>query len=383
MVCSGGTSSRCTAHNHWTLDLRKKYQQINFDLINKTVEVGGGISMASLLNELKKYERSFPTGLSGLPGIGYILTGGISPLSRSQGLAIDQVLEIKGVWGNGYPFKITKPTNLSNSKDELTWKGLCGAAPFLGIVTNLTLKTQILTPLEIWQSLITKEQLIEAIQQAEEWPNSMSLQWIWGDIIKVYIVIKNDVKETNQDLRKFKKEFPSYQSLQVSKVLGLHDIPRFRLYASEKKSTYKFHSEVLGLLGPEWGENSIELIKTLEELMSNRPNPYCYIASQQLGGFSSQISKSKTSFIHRNAIWKPWITASWQAGNQEERARSLKWLEEGWQTLSSCCPGVHAAQMHQHLPWHLKGIKSAFEDWLPGLKDLKSQYDPQGILPQL
>ena len=32
LVCSGGTSSRCTANNHWTLDLRKNYQQVEFVL---------------------------------------------------------------------------------------------------------------------------------------------------------------------------------------------------------------------------------------------------------------------------------------------------------------------------------------------------------------
>ena len=31
MICSGGTSSRCTANGHWTLDLRRNYQQIDFD----------------------------------------------------------------------------------------------------------------------------------------------------------------------------------------------------------------------------------------------------------------------------------------------------------------------------------------------------------------
>ena len=35
--------------------------------------------MGDLLNHLQKYNRSFPIGLSKLPGAGYILTGGVSP----------------------------------------------------------------------------------------------------------------------------------------------------------------------------------------------------------------------------------------------------------------------------------------------------------------
>ena len=117
--------------------------------------------------------------------------------------------------------------------------------------------------------------------------------------------------------------------------------------------------------------------------MSKRPNKNCYLAAQQLGGVSSQISRESTSFIHRQAIWKPWITASWRAGDQKAKIESLKWLNEIWSTLSPHCPGVHLAQMHQHLPWHKRETKEAFGEWLTTLQELKSRYDPQGILPRL
>ncbi len=383
MVCSGGTSTRCAAQGHWTLDLRKYYQNIDFDVVNNTVEIGAGVNMSSLLKVLAKHGRSFPTGLSGLPGLGYILTGGISPLSRSQGLAIDQVLEITGVWGNGEPFNISKPTKASTSESRLTWRGLCGAAPFLGIITNIKLKTQPLRKLKVWQAFLQKEQLIEFIQKAESWPNNISLQWIWGDQIKIYGVLLPDSNQKNALFEDIQKEFPISESLQISEVLGLQEIPEFSLKSSNKQHQYKIYSEVVGLLGPSWGDNCNELIKSLADLISRRPNKDCYIASQQLGGASSQIKPISTSFIHRHAIWKPWINAAWQAGNHLERQRSLNWLQEVWKRLEPECPGIHLAQMHQHLPWHQKETKSAFEGWLPGLKELKHRYDPQGILPRL
>ena len=71
-----------------------------FDLDKKTVEIEAGVTMGDLSDFLIKYKRSFPIGLSGKTGMGYILTGGISPLSRSRGLAIDQIMEVKGFWGN-------------------------------------------------------------------------------------------------------------------------------------------------------------------------------------------------------------------------------------------------------------------------------------------
>ncbi|WP_320667974.1 FAD-binding oxidoreductase [Prochlorococcus sp. MIT 1307] len=383
MVCSGGTSSRCAADGHWILDLRENYQQVNYNIKNKTVEVGAGVTMAKLQRELGKYNRSFPIGLSGLPGLGYILMGGISPLSRSHGLAVDQILNIKGIWGNGDPLNISKPTNASSYEEKLIWRGLCGAAPFLGIITKLILKTQDLSPLKIWQVYLEIEQLSEAIKQAENWPSSLSLQWIWGNKIKVYVIIKSDINLLDKSLQEFEKEFPCSENLEKFEVLGLQEMPSFNLQISSSKHRPKMHSEVLSLLGPPWENNCTQIVKLLENMMAQRPNEDCYIAAQQLGGVANQVKRSSTSFIHRQAIWKPWINASWRAGNQKDREQSLNWLKEVWEALSPYCPGVHLAQMHQHLPWHDSETSAAFEEWLPTLQKLKSRYDPECMLPRL
>ena len=116
LVCSGGTSSRCAANNHWTLDLRKNYQKIIFNPNNQEIEIEAGVKMGKVLSELSKYKRTFPTGLSNKTGIGYILTGGISPISRCKGLAIDHIQKIKGVWGSGEVLEISKPNKFSSLK---------------------------------------------------------------------------------------------------------------------------------------------------------------------------------------------------------------------------------------------------------------------------
>ena len=100
-VCSGGTTSSCAKNGFTTLDLRKNHSKIHLDRKTNLVTIGGGVIMGDLLNHLQKYNRSFPIGLSKLPGAGYILTGGVSPLSRAYGLAIDSIESIKGYLGNG------------------------------------------------------------------------------------------------------------------------------------------------------------------------------------------------------------------------------------------------------------------------------------------
>ena len=65
------------------------------------------------------------------------------------------------------------------------------------------------------------------------------------------------------------------------------------------------------------------------------------------------------------------------------KQKSLVWLKEVWETLEPECPGVHLAQMHQHLPWHKKEVNAAFKSWLPALQKLKDLHDPYGLMPHL
>ena len=107
--------------------------------------------MGEVLDKLYPLGRSVVGGLSGWPGVGYVLTGGMGPFSRELGLAVDQLQAVAGVWGSGEPF-------LLRDRDQGTaeWRGLCGAAPFLAVVREVVLATQPLRPLWIRTSRIAR-----------------------------------------------------------------------------------------------------------------------------------------------------------------------------------------------------------------------------------
>ncbi len=377
LVASGGTTSRAAADNHWILDLRKNYQNLSFDFEKKHVEIEAGVTMGDLSNFLSKHQRSFPIGLSGKTGMGYILTGGISPLSRSTGLAIDQILEIEGFWGNGTKFHLFRPNKGQVSKSE--WKAMCGAAIFLGIVTKVKVKTQPLRTLLSWTANISFSQLSECISQAEIWPNSLSLQWIWGENMFAHAIgeIVNDDQE--KKITSLLEKLPFSSNRIIKKVKNMNSLPNLNL---GEKVNLTNHSEVLSLLGPAWKENNLHVLKIIQNLINKRPNNSCYIASQQLGGLTKS-NYIDSSFQHRDAIWKPWINGSWPANDKAGREKSLKWMEECWNNLEFICPGVHLAQIHPHLPWHQKELSLAFKDWLTNLKEIKAIYDPDNIMPKL
>ena len=378
LVSSGGTTSRAAADNYWILDLSKNYQNISFDSEKQIVEIEAGVKMGDLSDFLKKHKRSFPIGLSGKTGIGYILTGGISPLSRSRGLAIDQIIEIKGFWGNGKKFYLSRPEVSKPLCNE--WKALCGAAIFLGIVTKVKLKTQPLRPILSWTANLSFSQLSECIHQAESWPNSLSFQWIYGE--KIFAHAIGEVKDIHTEgvLINLLEKLPFTCNRIINRVEDMNSLPNLSLGNNiSHKST---HSEVLGLLGPAWQDQNLKVLKIIKNLIEIRPNKSSYIASQQLGGLTHSKDLD-TSFIHRDAIWKPWINGAWNAHDQSNREETLKWMEECWKNLEFICPGVHLAQIHPHLHWHQKELTSAFRDWLPKLQEIKAIHDPRNLMPPL
>ena len=358
-LCSGGTTSRAAAADHWTLDVQAHFQRIEWQPADQTVWIGAGCRMGEVLEALLPHGRTMAAGLSGLPGLGYVLTGGMGPLSRHFGLAVDQVMEIQGVWGNGSPFGL----NRAADRGSLEWRGLCGAAPFLGVVSAVRLTTQPLQPLWVEQRSVAPDQLPELMLQAEGSECSSSLQWHW------------EAGNAVQMLR-----ISGAASAGTKRIEGLHQLPPLR---GSVPMPPRCHAEVVGLLGPASAESWVRLIPDLCRLLKQRPHPGCSLACQQLGAATQQVPVEVTSFVHRDAEWKPWITAAWTPGDRDGQCRSLAWLEEVWQILQPICPGVHLAQLHDHLPFHQRELEAAFGPWLPELRKLKQRLDPAGTLPTL
>jgi len=194
-VCSGGTTSSCAKNGFTTLDLRKNHSKIHLDRESNLVTIGGGVIMGDLVNHLQKHNRSFPIGLSKLPGAGYILTGGVSPLSRAYGLAIDNIESIKGFLGNGTFISLKK--NQINPENKLIWEAIKGAAPFFSIITEIGLKTIQSNPIKVIEGFVSLNELSEIIQLSEEFPENISLQWIYAQKIYIYLVaeLKNNLED--------------------------------------------------------------------------------------------------------------------------------------------------------------------------------------------
>jgi len=378
-VCSGGSTSRCASDGCWTVDLRR-HREVRYHENSAEIEFGTGLTMAELLQVLQAADRSIPIGLSGLTGSGFILTGGMGPLSRSQGLAVDCITAIEGIWGSGEAFALQKN---QTPEDDRRWRGLMGASAFLAVVTRLRLRTQRRQPLRVRHGLIASSQLPKLLRIAESWPETCSLQWSWGDKLEIYAVDCSSEQPTPHTLKELDPILGTDHQAAIQRCADQLDQPTFGSLASETVSSMPVHSEVTGRLGPAIGSKAGPLIELLSARINERPHGGCRISAQQLGGATARIDRKSTSFIHRDSVWKPWITAAWNPGDLSGRERSLQWMDQISDDLRQAFPGLHLAQLHDHLPNHRQELVDAFGDWLPELRQLKSELDPEGRLPPL
>jgi len=260
-VCSGGTTSSCAKNGFKTLDLRKNYSKIHLDKESNLVTIGGGVIMGDLINHLQKHNRSFPIGLSKLPGAGYILTGGVSPLSRAYGLAIDNIESIKGFLGNGTFISLKK--NQINPEEQLIWEAIKGAAPFFSIITEIELKTIKSNPIKVIEGFVNPNELSEIIKLSEEFPENISLQWIYAQKIYIYIFaeLKNNLedKRTEEYLMLLDK-FPALEKQFHENFNKINFFPKeLNLYELNANN----HSEVISLLGEDLKNDIPIFIKCL------------------------------------------------------------------------------------------------------------------------
>ena len=380
-VCSGGTTSSCARNGLITLDLRKEYNQIHLEKEKNLIKIGGGVIMKDLMNYLEKHDRTFPTGLSKLPGAGYILTGGISPMSRRYGLAIDNIESIKGYLGNGTFISLEK--NDLNLTQKLIWEGLKGAAPFLAIITEIGLKTFQSHPIQIIEGFINDNELSKIINLAEGFPENLSLQWIYAEDIYIYIFaeIKND--SDKEITKKYFKKLEKFTSLKIKSYESYNQINFFPKELDLFELNRNNHSEVISLLGGDLKDNIQIFIKGIKEIIQDKPNNSCYVASQQLGGKTKDFDHRSSFFIHRTSTWKPWIYASWKKDDPKEKEIVLNWMNESWKKLKIFFPKIHLAQIHNHLSSHEEEVYLSFGNRLSELKTLKNICDPESILPPL
>ena len=81
----------------------------------------------------------------------------------------------------------------------MIWEAIKGAAPFISIITEIELNTIQSNPIKVIEGFVNLNELSEIIKLSEEFPENISLQWIYAQ--KIYIYVFAELKNNLEDKR--------------------------------------------------------------------------------------------------------------------------------------------------------------------------------------
>lgn len=91
-----------------------------------------------------------PAGVSGKPGLGLALHGGVGYLTRLFGLTVDHLQRCTLVTGNGLVWKLSGANAMRSKQHAELWWAVRGAASIIGVVVEAVFVARQLPLGEIW-----------------------------------------------------------------------------------------------------------------------------------------------------------------------------------------------------------------------------------------
>lgn len=383
-VCSGSHSALCSRSGTLMLDLSAGFHQIQHHGDRVTVQAGA--NMGRLLQVLAPSKRMLPVGTHPTPGFGLLTMGGIGHLSRSLGLTLDHIEELRGVTASGQPFAIT-----AADSDQELWMLLRGAAVFLAVITEATLKTNVRSRLQVVRRLQSIESLHDILRLAESLPEQGSCSLILGfpphqsnPEILSYAVAPVTHRDALSD-------FQHQPDCWSDVVAGLEELPAFELpdrdgvvpevFAPSTNRHQRMRTRVYSISLPrDLGQN---LIAVLSNAITTAPNRDCRIDLQHVGGRVNTIEVGSSAYRGRAAEWSIVVTAVWPAANQAAATAACEWADRCFDDLAPLANHYYIVQRHPGTVQYARELALAYGPILTTLQQRKLSMDPQGILASL
>lgn len=383
-VCSGSHSALCSRSGTLMLDLSAGLNQIHSHGDRVTVQAGA--QMGAVLGALAPLGRMLPVGTSPTPGFGLLTMGGVGHLSRSLGLTLDHIEEMRGVTTNGEMFSIN-----AVSTDQELWTLLRGASIFLAVITEATLRTDARSELRVIRRLQPLDQLNDVVSRAEGLPEQGSCSLILGfppgqsnpEVLSYAVapITHQDVLETFQRL-------PNGWSEVVG---GLEELPDFELPGPDgavpitsqpsQNRRKRIRSRVYSISLPR--ERGQDLVTVLMNAINSAPNHDCRIDLQHVGGRVNTIPVTSSAYRGREAEWSIVVTAVWQADHRSAERAACNWADESFDALLPLANHYYIVQRHPNTPRYASELSLAYGAILESLRERKRLMDPQGMLAPL
>lgn len=376
-VCSGSHSRYCALDKTLMLDFSKDYNKISVE--GEEINVQAGVSMGQMVKALAPHGRVIPVGTHSTPGFGLLTMGGVGHLSRSLGLTIDAVEELRGFRADGEPFILN-----ASGQDEEGWILARGAALFFAIVTDARLKSYPRSKLTVARSYEKPANLRELLALAESLPRDAACSFILGrpPMEDQWRVLTYAVTTNPGSIAKLPNTW-------TAEAGGLELLPPFELPAVDgavppppapvpdrhkRMRTWVYSTSIpKGRVG--------ELAKILSDSLNASPNAYCQIDLQHVGGAVADVPPFATAYTGRTAEWSVVVTGVWEPTDLAMEEAARQWADHAFHALSTIACHYYIVQRHPGTASFPEELRLAYGPLLPRLRQRKASWDPYDLLP--
>jgi FAD/FMN-containing dehydrogenase len=361
-VCDGGLM----------IDL-SPMRDVHADLERCRARVGGGATWGDFDAETQIFGLATTGGLISDTGVaGLTLGGGIGWLTRSHGLACDNLISVDVVTADGQRVKASQQEN-----PDLFW-GLKGGGGNFGIATSFEFQLHPVGPLLFAGMTVypldDAQKLLEHFREfmvhaADELAGLAALTTTPGGepalvLVGVYNGDLTDGETALQPLRSFQKPLlDTFAPTPYRKVQTFFD------EAAPWGLRYYWKSSFLKDLSDEGFASLIEQAR-------KRPSENSKIFIEFLGGAFSRFPKEAAVFGHRDSPFNLLVTGAWQDAAQDESNRT--WVRNTWQAMQQyASDGVYVNYLGTESDEGSNRLQAAYgTDKYEKLLRLKNRYDP-------
>ena len=382
LAIRGGGHNACglgIADDALVIDL-SLLKEINVDANAKKVKVGGGCLLKEVDAATHEVGMMVPSGIFGTTGVGGItLGGGLGNLTRSFGLAIDNLLEAEVVLENG---KLVKTSSKENP--DLFW-ALRGGGGNFGVVVSFTFK---LNPLHT----VYAGPMFWELDDAEEiwaWhhdfinkaPNELSGYFAFLTVppfapFPEHLHLKKMCGVVWCYAGDMEKAEEIFKPIRAKKTPALDFVGPLPVPALNTMFDPLYPPGLLWYWKADYVKDiSPEAIKLHIEYARQMPTRYCTMHMYNINGVAAKVGKNETAWNYRDANYAMVMVGVADDINDQEKV--IEWARNYWSALHLHSMG--GAYINMMMEEGEDRVKASYGDNYKKLAQVKAKYDPQNL----
>ena len=356
-------------------------RNVRVDPTNKIADVGGGALLSDVDRETQAFGLVVPSGLVSETGIaGLTLGGGYGWVRRKYGLAIDSLISVDIVTGNGEFVTASEEEN-----QDLFWAVRGGGGNF-GVVTSFRFQLYPLGPMiyfaapmypagmagEIlpkWRDFcenasddVTSYCIFQTLPAAEAFPKE-----VWNkEVVVTPTMYAGDPEEGEKVLQPLREMGDTV--LDLSSPMPYRALQQAFDWVFPNGQRYYWKTTTLPKLND-------KAISTIVDIGTSRSSPNTVMGVWQLGGAMARVPEDATAYGRRDDPWLVNVDSGWSDPAEDEK--HISFTRDAWNRLMELSNGgmyLHYGDLEKD-----DLIRRAYGKNYSRLVEIKTKYDPMNL----